>query len=170
MNKRLTIGQWRQVDWSKNNTQLAKELGRSYDTVAKKRWLLKVGAADSRAQRKDKGLANDNINMKKGAVNQPLATKAALQSPISGRFDTNLHAKEWVLMSPDHKVYRIKNLHNFVRKNPHLFNEFDVTWKRKGGGRGTGGEYCNATAGLSNVRSGKSSAWKGWRLIGKVDI
>jgi len=160
---RMTIDQWRQVDWSKDNKQLAKELGKSHDTVAKKRWLLKAVKADSRATYSNKGKSNPNLSH--GAVNQPLATEGAKSSVKSGRFDTNIHAKNWVLVSPDDKTYRATNLHHFVRENPHLFNESDVTWKRKGGKRGTGGEYCNATAGLSNIRGGKTEAWKGWRLI-----
>lgn len=160
---RMTIEQWRQVDWSKDNRQLAKELNKSYDTVAKKRWLLKSGEAESRAVRIDKGISKTTYIP--SSDQQVHATKSAQASVLGGRFETNIHAKEWFLVSPDDKVYHIKNLHKFVRDNPHLFNERDATWKRKGGKRGTGGEYCNATAGLSNVRGGRSSAWKGWRLL-----
>lgn len=159
---RMSKSDWLNVDWSKDNKTLASELNKSYDTVAKKRWLLNAGKSEKIATRSNKGKSNPN--MAHGVKNQPLATKAAQQSDIAGKSVNNIRAKEWVLVAPDDKIYRITNLHHFVRNNPHLFNAKDVEWKRQGGKRGTGGEYCNATAGLSNVRSGKSSAWKGWRL------
>ncbi|EQA11067.1 hypothetical protein [Glaesserella parasuis] len=45
-----------------------------------------------------------------------------------------------------------------------MFNPSNVKWKRQGGKRGTGGEYCNVTAGLLNVASGKTKSWKGWHI------
>lgn len=160
---RMTKADWQKVDWSKDNKTLAAELNKSYDTVAKKRWVLKAGASDQRASYSNKGKPNPKLAH--GAVNQPLAVQAAMQSDIAGKSANNVHAKEWILVSPDDTVYHTTNLHHFVRNHPHLFAPKDVIWKRQGGGRGTGGEYCNATARLSNVRNGKSSAWKGWRLL-----
>lgn len=158
---------WSKVDWSKNNTELAKELNLSYDTVAKRRYQTKEATkADSRAVRKDKGISKTTYIPP--PEQQAKATKSAQKSPIAGRSESNIHAKEWVLASPDNKIYRITNLHHFIRNNPHLFNDKDVVWKRKGGKRGSGGEYCNASAGLSNVRSGKSESWKGWSLRSKA--
>lgn len=162
MSKRMTIEQWRQVDWSKDNKQLSKDLNKTYDTVAKKRWLLKSGRANSRSERVDKGVSKTTFIP--SLEQQAKATKAAQGSVLAGRTESNIHAKEWVLVSPTDKIYHIKNLHHFVRQNPHLFNESDVIWKRKSGVRGTGGEYCNATAGISNIQGGKTQAWKGWRL------
>ena len=93
------------------------------------------------------------------------ATEGAKRSLKAGRGEGNIHAKEWSLIAPDGTIYKIINLQHFVRTHPGLFEEADVAWKRIGGKRGTGGEYCNATAGLSNVRQGKSRAWKGWSLL-----
>lgn len=53
-------------------------------------------------------------NLKKG-------TPAALKSPKSGRYDTNINAKEWVLISPAGKRYKCRSLMNFVRNNPDIF-------------------------------------------------
>ena len=92
------------------------------------------------------------------------ATEAALSSPLAGRAETNIHAKEWALIDPACKRRDIRNLHHFIRCNPDLFEEEDRTWKRQGGKRGTGGEYCNASAGLQAVRSGRAKTWKGWSL------
>ena len=160
--KILSNDDWQKVDWTQDNTTLSKALLKHYDTVAHKRHELKVGKSDKISQRKDKGLPNPKRAY--GAINQPKATEAAKNSPIAGRFETNIHAKDWVLIAPNNKVYHITNLQHFVRNNPHLFNAKDVEWKRSGGKHGAGGDYCNATAGLSNVRQGKSKAWKGWRL------
>lgn len=159
---RMTVEQWQAVDWSKDNRQLAQELGKTYDTVAKKRWMLKAGKSDQRATRKDKGVSKTTYVP--SAEQQIKATAAAKASELGGRGESNAHAKSWVLVSPSDNVYHVKNLHHFVRTNAHLFDAADAKWRRTGGKRGTGGEYCNATAGLSNVRQGKSSAWKGWRL------
>lgn len=158
---------WHEVDWNQSNRDIANVLGCPYDTVAHKRLKLGVGKATVNAQRIDKGQKNPKRSY--GAVNQPLATDAAKQSPKSGKFETNIHAKEWRLISPDGKAFEIRNLYQFVRDNSHLFSLLDTVWKRTGGKRGTGGEYCNATAGLLNVTSGKTKSWKGWHISKKPD-
>lgn len=53
-------------------------------------------------------------NLKKG-------TPAAQKSPKSGRFDTNINAKDWVLISPEGIRYECHSMINFIRKNPELF-------------------------------------------------
>lgn len=60
---------------------------------------------------KSKGMTE---NLKKG-------TPAAQKSPKSGRFGTNVNAKDWVLISPTGKKYECHSLTNFIRKNPDLF-------------------------------------------------
>lgn len=149
---------WDSVDWSLDNKTLAAQLDLAYDTVARKRMDLQVGKSDEIATRSDKGISKTTYIPT--SEQQQLATQAAQKSEIAGKFETNIHAKEWVLIAPDDKIYHITNLHHFVRNNPHLFNPKDVVWKGKNGRE----EYCNATAGIGNVKQGKSSAWKGWRL------
>jgi hypothetical protein len=92
------------------------------------------------------------------------ATEGAKRSIWAGRAATNVHAKEWVLIDPAGNRREIRNLHHFIRENPKLFVAADRAWKRPGGKRGTGGEYCNASAGLQAVRAGRAKAWKGWSL------
>lgn len=151
---------WDEIDWTKNNQQLAQELGKSYNTVAKKRGQLKQsGKAKERSARIDKG--HKKPQMAFGVINQPLATKAAKTSPKAGKFETNIHAKKWRIISPSNQIFIVRNLYQFVRDNGDLFLPKDVIFKRQGGKRGTGGEYCNATSGLLQAAS-SGRHWKGW--------
>lgn len=151
---------WQNVDWSKTNKQLAIELGKSYNTVAKHRYKLgHAGEAAMREPKSNKGVPN--LNMRHGRINQPKATEAARISPKSGKFETNIHAKKWRITSPDNHVFIAINLYQFVRNNTALFLPGDVIFKRTGGKRGTGGEYCNATSGLLQAAA-SGRPWKGW--------
>lgn len=47
--------------------------------------------------------------------------QASQKSPKSGRFDTNVSAKDWILISPEGIRYECHSMINFVRKNPELF-------------------------------------------------
>lgn len=152
---------WQNIDWSKTNKKLAAELGKAYNTIAKKRCQLEQsGKAIKRATRADKG--QKKPQMAYGAVNQPLATEAAKASPRSGKFETNIHAKKWRIVSPSNQIFIVRNLYQFVRDNGELFLPQDVIFKRQGGKRGTGGEYCNATSGLRQAAS-SGRLWKGWK-------
>lgn len=152
---------WDKVDWTKSNRQLSQELGKSYNTVAKKRCQLKQsGKAKERSVRIDKGQKKPQMSF--GVVNQPLATKAAKTSPKAGKFETNIHAKKWQIVSPSNQIFIVRNLYQFVRDNGELFLPKDVIFKRQGGKRGTGGEYCNATQGLRQAAS-SGQLWKGWK-------
>ena len=157
---------WDKVDWTKSNRQIAAELGRAYNTVVQMRCKLgQSGKAKERATRRDKGV--NRTTYIPPPEQQKHATENARKSPKSGKFESNIHAKMWQIVSPDNQVFIVKNLYQFVRDNPHLFNPMDIVFKRQGGKRGTGGEYCNATAGLLNVSNKRQRKWKGWdcRLI-----
>ena len=88
-----------------------------------------------------------------------------LDAPTGAHKD-NVHAKEWELVSPDNKVYRFKNLNQFLRDNSELFDEKDLNWK--GGG-------CNAGRGLRTLfyltPDGKPrlQTWKGWHVGERFD-
>lgn len=153
---------WEAVNWRLSNREIAAFLACPYDTVAAKRHKLGVGKADNPARRSDKGISKTTFTPP--PEQQQKATEAARKSLLAGKYETNIHACDWVLISPDGQVYRARNLYHFVRENKHLFAPKDVIWKRQSGKRGTGGEYCNATAGLLNIKSGKTKGWKGWKL------
>jgi len=167
---RIKAAIWAAMDWTKSNSQIAAETGKAYDTVARRRVALgKSGMALQRSPRKDlqqriAWLQSPEMREKSKQI-QPLATQAAKASPKAGRGIDNVHAEDWHLLSPTGDSYKFRNLYEFVRAHTHLFSPDDVAWKRQGGGRGTGGEYCNATAGILNIKGGKAKTWKGWKLI-----
>jgi len=161
---------WEAIDWTKPNRQIAAETGKAYNTVAQNRVALgKSGMALQRSPRKDlqQHIARlQTPEMRERAKKiQPIATQAAKASPKAGRGIDNVHAEDWHLLSPTGDSYKFRNLYDFVRTHTHLFSPDDVEWKRQGGGRGTGGEYCNATAGILNIKGGRAKSWKGWRII-----
>lgn len=90
-------------------------------------------------------------NLKKG-------TPASQKSPKSGRFETNVSAKEWTIISPFGVEYKCRNLNEFIRKNPELF---DID--------GSESEWRRVRAGFStikrNTKLGKrGQSYYGWTV------
>ncbi len=94
-------------------------------------------------------------------------TAAAQKSPLSGRFETNINAKEWVIMDPTGKTYKFTNLRNWIRKNIELFTDVeDAADDPKIVDRihhGLGTAKRNTIAGKSGT------TWYGWSVIGWGD-
>lgn len=118
----------------------------------------------------DKGLAALKIpeNLEKRSRRQSELTRGK-PKPLDGPFgkhEDNIHAKIWCIISPDHKVYWFKNLNQFLRDNPHLFDPKDLNWV---------GHGCNAGRGLRALfhlkkdGSLKNHFWKGWQIGDKQD-
>ena len=81
------------------------------------------------------------------------ATEAAKLSPNSGAFETNIHAKSWILKAPDNQIYEFDNLRNFIREHPDFFQN-----------------PRSAETALSACANGRSkgrapSQYKGWQVI-----
>ena len=79
---------------------------------------------------------------------------------VLGAKEDNIHAKIWELKSPEGKHYVVKNLNNFIRENPSLFDQADIIWD---------GCHCRASCGLHslnqiNKKTGQPliHSWKGW--------
>ena len=88
--------------------------------------------------------------------NLALGTPAARKSPVSGPFETNRNAKEWVLVSPDGKVYEARNLSLWLREHADMLD----------------GTPEQARCGLAQVKrstEGKTKrtvgSWKGWKVV-----
>lgn len=154
---------WAVVDWRKTDAEIARATGYLISTVKARRSTHGADTVKKRGPYKDAEARRERLLAVRNSDNS-FATAAARKSPLAGKGTENVHAKQWVLISPDDRVFRARNLNQFIRDNPDLFAAEDVIWKRTGGKRGTGGEWCNASAGLGNVRAGRSQTWKGWSL------
>lgn len=92
-------------------------------------------------------------------VNSPALEKAhqALpNNPLTGRFDTHMHAKEWVLQAPDGTVYKCRNLMNWLREHENLL---DGTVKQAWDG------ISKIKYSMQGKRKRPHNQWKGWRLL-----
>lgn len=85
-------------------------------------------------------------------------------NPLTAKGVENRLAKWWHLRSPDNKTYRFKNLLEFVRTNPELFDEEDIQWREKGKCH----QVCKASIGLAILSPRKKNpkgTWKGWTWV-----
>lgn len=96
---------------------------------------------------------------------QKKATSAAQISPRSGRFEENIHAIDWHLISPDGKHYKFRSLRNWLRDNGKQF--FGVSPDTK--------QFESVVSGLSRVKRSVMGTlpldqrpgytYKGWQVI-----
>lgn len=70
--------------------------------------------------------------------------------------EKHVNAKEWVIQSPEGKIYRCRNLLYFIRSNPELFD-------------GTERQVFDGFSKIKATRQGKrknpSYTYKGWQLL-----
>ena len=126
---------------------------------ASKRQAGKKMRAESRAKMSVAAQGRDMSDL------QQIATEAAKQSPKSGRFVTNINAKDWHLISPDGKHYYFRSLNFWLREHCQEF--FGCEPDSRG--------YINARSGLCNAKRamlGKvpegqrpCCTYKGWQVI-----
>lgn len=96
---------------------------------------------------------------------QEAATKAAQNSKKAGRFEENVHAIDWHLVSPDGKHYRFHSLHNWLRNYGKMF--FGVNPDTR--------QFENVIYGLSRAKKSVMGTlppgqrpgytYKGWQVI-----
>lgn len=84
----------------------------------------------------------------------------APHSPLTGRFETHINAKEWVIQSPNGQIYKCRNLKNWLREHEDLI---DGTVRQAWDGI-TKIKYT-----MQGKRKNPSRSWKGWRLIAWSD-
>ncbi|ASA22057.1 hypothetical protein [Paenibacillus donghaensis] len=97
-------------------------------------------------------MAADGVNsaaLEKAHAAQP-------SNPLTGRFETHVNAKDWVILSPDGTEHRCRNLMLWLREHADLLDgtviqAFDGFAKMK------------QTA-LGKRPKNKSYQWRGWRL------
>ncbi len=110
------LADWAALDWAKPNAALAAEVGASVHTVAKRRTQHGVPMASPTWTRPDVAAINRRPERRaQSARTQPAATAAAKQSPAAGRGPDNVHALDWVLVSPSGERHQVRNLYDFVR-------------------------------------------------------
>lgn len=95
-----------------------------------------------------------------GKKNQSGAAEAAKRSPKSGRFETNVNAKHWVLVAPDGVKYECDNLMHWARSHTALFDmePGDASARRIFHG------FSNIAQSLNKKRKDPVYTYKGWRL------
>ena len=84
------------------------------------------------------------------------AHEVAKTHPLTGRFETNMHAKNWKIQSPAGEIFECRNLKNWLREHEDMLD----------------GTVAQAWDGISKIKysmQGKrkhpSGQWKGWRLL-----
>lgn len=83
--------------------------------------------------------------------------EAIPNSPLTGRFETHMHAKSWIIQAPDGQIYECRNLINWLREHEDLL---DGTVKQAFDG------ICKIKYTMQGRRPRtKSKSWKGWTLI-----
>lgn len=74
-------------------------------------------------------------------------------SPRAGKFETNVHAADWILQRDGGTVWRVRNLALFVRRRPELF----------GLSAGDDAAAAAAARGLYDAGS-RGGTWHGWEV------
>lgn len=153
-NKKICVVCGRKFDSppSDKTATCSKECRKEY---AKQRRIGKPLSEDIRKKISDNAKGRDLSKL------QPRAVEAAKKSPKAGRFETNVNAIDWHVVSPEGKHYKFRNLRYWVRDNCSLFG-LDSTEENA----------HKIAAGLQHAKSGElgkeyanTSMYMGWRII-----
>lgn len=117
----------------------------------------------SRKKMSDKAKGRDMTALQEIAVN------AAKNSPKSGRFETNINAVDWHLVSPDGVHYKFRSLNYWLRQHCHDFFGCEPDSR----------EFNNVRSGIAQVKRsmlGKVSknqrpgyTYRGWQVIPTIN-
>lgn len=163
---------WDELDWSKRNIDLARELKCGATTVCRWRKRLNKPAPSFRLNATDKASATKARlkALEQGRYKECYKAKSQkMRGRAHGNDDkiseTHLAKKEdhpsgrdHELISPDGMLQLITNAENYVRDNPELFISEDIEVRRKPNGK----RYTRAGNGLQAVSNGGKKSWKGW--------
>lgn len=77
--------------------------------------------------------------------------------PLTGRFETHVNAKTWIIKAPDGQIYECRNLMHWLREHEDLLD-------------GTAKQAWDGITKIKYTMQGKrprskSKSWKGWTLI-----
>ena len=87
-------------------------------------------------------------------------------SPLSGKFETNSHARRWSLRTPNRAhVFEFLNLAHFIRNHSHLFEPEDLVISAKS----TASRAELGLAKLSPRRKNPKGSWKGWQWVSRQE-
>ena len=95
---------------------------------------------------------------KKGVYDESISKMIAARDAYFAEHNGENHpnAKRWVIQSPDGKIYECRNLLNFIRENPDLF---DGTARRACDG------IIKIKASMQGKRKNPCYSWRGWKLL-----
>ena len=89
------------------------------------------------------------------------SAKECAVNPLRGKFETNVHAKDWHLRSPGGEEFCFRNLRHFIRNHRHLFSARQLEVRKKNGT--TRVEACLYQ--LSPRRKHRARRSQGWTWI-----
>lgn len=105
--------------------------------------------------------AKKRLSQKGQTENLKLGTEYAKKSAKAGRFETNINAKDWHLISPDGKHYRFHSLNFWLRENcEELFGCLPDSKQFKNTRSGLAGAKRAMLGGTYT-----STTYKGWQVI-----
>jgi hypothetical protein len=154
------MSKWQKVDWKKANSDLAKALGVSMETIRRNRKKYGNGITPQKSAAQIKQAENQSQNRQGRRIH-------GLGKKLSAKFislgEDHFTAKKHALIDPKGRRHDIRNLADFVRSNPSLFEPRDLASRRKPNRKGEMTKStCNAAAMLTEVSAGRKNTWKGW--------
>lgn len=96
------------------------------------------------------------------SVFQKTGTAAALRSPKAGRFETNVNAIDWHLISPEGQHYYFRSLQHWLRENCRELFGCEPDSREFHNIRAV---LCNAKAAASGRGKYPCTTYRGWRCL-----
>ena len=154
------MSKWQKIDWEKGNSDLAKAMGVSMETIRRNRKKYGKGTVPKKSKAQIEQ-AKNQVKSRTGRRIHGLGKK--LQSKFLSLGENHFTAKSHSLIDPKGKTHQIVNLAAFVRSHPEMFETRDLAKRLKPNRKGEMTKStCNAAAMLTEVSAGRKNTWKGW--------